>query len=248
MQPPFVSENGHSYLYLGMEKGHKRASTEVTSVASWRTSGDAGRTVGTALARRPQIGEHMAARRAVVSHARMQQSRPPGYREESDEASITEGIGGGDERWRVAPDGLVETAAWRHARAKWCQPDAAQAAAMRPYFASSKRMCREPGRPAEAKRASIERRRLPNAEPTLHFRTETVGGNVTEGGLTAACTLRRMPASRPEVDGAAEGEAAGTNIGGGGVLSGSGGRAARADTVCIRRRIAPTSRGRPLPP
>ena len=206
-----------------MEKGHKRASTEVTSVASWRTSGDAGRTVGTALARRPQIGEHMAARRAVVSHARMQQSRPPGYREESDEASITEGIGGGDERWRVAPDGLVETAAWRQARAKWCQPDAAQAAAMRQYLASSKRMCREPGRPAEAKRAAkIERRRLPNAEPTLHFRTETVGenvtvgGNVTEGGLTAACTLRRMPASLPEVDGAAGAEAAGTNIGGAG--------------------------------
>ena len=195
-----------------MEKGHKRASTEVTSVASWRTSGDAGRTVGTALARRPQIGEHMAARRAVVSHARMQQSRPPGYREESDEASITEGIGGGDERWRVAPDGLVETAAWRQARAKWCQPDAAQAAAMRQYLASSKRMCREPGRPAEAKRAaSIERRR----EPTLHFRTETVGGNVTEGGLTAACTLRRMPASLPEEDGAAGGEAAGTDLGGG---------------------------------
>ena len=147
-----------SYLgYLGMEKGHKRASTEVTSVASWRTSGDAGRTVGTALARRPQIGEHMAARRAVVSHARMQQSRPPGYREESDEASITEGIGGGDERWRVAPDGLVETAAWRQARAKWCQPDAAQAAAMRPYFASSKR--REcAGSPDGPPRRSAQRR------------------------------------------------------------------------------------------
>ena len=47
----------------------------------------------------------------------------------------------------------------------------------------------------------LERRR----EPTLHFRTETVGGNVTEGGLTAACTLRRMPASPTEVDGAAGG-------------------------------------------
>ena len=158
-----------------MEKGHKRASTEVTSVASWRTSGDAGRTVGTALARRPQIGEHMAARRAVVSHARMQQSRPPGYREESDEASITEGIGGGDERWRVAPDGLVETAAWRQARAKWCQPDAVQAAAMRRYLASSKRMCREPGRPAEAKHAASIVARLAS---TLLFKTETVGETV----------------------------------------------------------------------
>jgi hypothetical protein len=55
----------------------------------------------------------------------------------------------------------------------------------------------------------------------LLFKTETVGetvtvcGNVTEGGLTAACTLRRMPASLPEEDGAAGGEAAGTDLGGG---------------------------------
>ena len=204
--------------YLGMERGHKRASTEVASVASWRTSGDAGRTVGTALARRPQIGEHMVARRAVVQHARRQQSRPPGYREESDEASTTEGNGGGDGRWRAAPDGLAETALWRRARATWCRTDPAQAAARRHYFASSKSMCREPGRPAEAKHAASIVARLAS---TLLFKTETVGetvtvcGNVTEGGLTAACTLRRMPASLPEEDGAAGGEAAGTDLGGG---------------------------------
>ena len=175
-------------------------------MASWRTSGDAGRTVGTALARRPQIGEHMVARRAVVQHARRQQSRPPGYREESDEASTTEGNGGGDGRWRAAPDGLAETALWRRARATWCRTDPAQAAARRHYFASSKSMCREPGRPAEAKHAASIVARLAS---TLLFKTETVGetvcGNVTEGGLTAACTLRRMPASPTEVDGAAGG-------------------------------------------
>ena len=191
-------------------------------MASWRTSGDAGRTVGTALARRPQIGEHMVARRAVVQHARRQQSRPPGYREESDEASTTEGNGGGDGRWRAAPDGLAETALWRRARATWCRTDPAQAAARRHYFASSKSMCREPGRPAEAKHAASIVARLAS---TLLFKTETVGetvtvcGNVTGGGLTAACTLRRMPASLPEEDGAAGGEAVGTDLGGGGVLS-----------------------------
>lgn len=177
-------------------------------MASWRTSGDAGRTVGTALARRPQIGEHMVARRAVVQHARRQQSRPPGYREESDEASTTEGNGGGDGRWRAAPDGLAETALWRRARATWCRTDPAQAAARRHYFASSKSMCREPGRPAEAKHAASIVARLAS---TLLFKTETVGetvtvcGNVTEGGLTAACTLRRMPASPREVGGAVGG-------------------------------------------
>ena len=40
---------------------------------------------------------------------------------------------------------------------------------------------------------------------TSDFGRVTGGGNVTDGGLTAACTLRRMPASPREVGGAAGG-------------------------------------------
>ena len=39
----------------------------------------------------------------------------------------------------------------------------------------------------------------------LTFGRVTGGGNVTDGGLTAACTLRRMPASPREVGGAVGG-------------------------------------------
>ena len=71
----------------------------------------------------------------------------------------------------------------------------------------------QPARRRDAKRAVARRRASPRLQPLfakrllklLTFGRETGGGNVTDGGLTAACTLRRMPASPREVGGAVGG-------------------------------------------
>ena len=80
----------------------------------------------------------------------------------------------------------------------------------------------QPARRRDAKRAAPRRRRpaaflcetpFETLTPLfakrllklLTFGRVTGGGNVTDGGLTAACTLRRMPASPREVGGAVGG-------------------------------------------